>query len=111
MKPLSCHRRATAKPNSFEFGTAVARLLEQALITKEAYWSAQLYSLAPFGLNKRQEFHSKKRINYNQRRGNSKIWRHPNLVVQRSQPRIFLALLALGNLGGPHVGIYYNAVV
>jgi len=39
--------------------------IEKLLITKEAYWSAQLFSLAPFGLNKRQEFHSKKRINYN----------------------------------------------
>ena len=33
LKPLPCHRRATAKPNSFEFGTAVARRLEQALVT------------------------------------------------------------------------------
>ena len=39
--------------------------IEKLLITKEAYWRAQLFSLAPFGLNKRQEFHSKKRINYN----------------------------------------------
>ena len=39
--------------------------IEKLLITKEAYWSAQLFSLAPFGLNRRQEFHSKKRINYN----------------------------------------------
>ena len=29
------------------------------LITKEAYWSGQLFSLAPFGLNKRQEFTQK----------------------------------------------------
>ena len=34
--------------------------IEKLLITKEAYWSAQLFSLAPFGLNKCQEFHSKK---------------------------------------------------
>ena len=39
--------------------------IEKLLITKEAYWSAQLFSLAPFGLNKRQEFYSKKRINFN----------------------------------------------
>jgi len=39
--------------------------IEKLLITKEAYWSAQLFSLAPFGLNKCQEFHSKKRINFN----------------------------------------------
>ena len=42
-----------------------SRDIEKLLITKEAYWSSQLFSLAPFGLNKRQEFHSKKRINYN----------------------------------------------
>ena len=35
--------------------------IEKLLITKEAYWSAQLFSLAPFGLNRRQEFHSKKK--------------------------------------------------
>jgi len=39
--------------------------MDKLLITKEAYWSAQLFSLAPFGLNKRQEFHLKNRINYN----------------------------------------------
>ena len=37
---------------------------ENLLITKEAYWSAQLFSLSHFGLNKRQEFHSKNRIHY-----------------------------------------------
>ena len=35
---------------------------DKLLITKEAYWSAQLFCLAPFGLNKRQEFHAKNRI-------------------------------------------------
>ena len=35
--------------------------IEKFLITKEEYWSAQLFSLAPFGLNKRQEFHSEKK--------------------------------------------------
>ena len=39
--------------------------IDKLLITREAYWSAQLFSLAPFGLNKRQEFYSKNRINYN----------------------------------------------
>jgi len=39
--------------------------IDKLLITKEAYWSSQSFSLAPFGLNKRQEFHSKNRINYN----------------------------------------------
>ena len=33
-------------------------------ITKEAYWRGQLFSLFPYGLNKRQEFYSKKRMNY-----------------------------------------------
>ena len=37
---------------------------DKLLITKEAYWSAQLFSLAPFGLNKRQEFYPKNRIYY-----------------------------------------------
>jgi len=35
---------------------------EKLLIAKEAYWSAQLFSLFPYGLNRRQEFHSKKCI-------------------------------------------------
>ena len=39
--------------------------IDRFLITKEAYWSAQLFSLAPHGLNKRKEFHSKNRICYN----------------------------------------------
>ena len=34
--------------------------IDKLLITRGAYWSQQLFSLAPFGLNKRQEFHSKK---------------------------------------------------
>ena len=39
---------------------SAAENLDRLLITKEAYWSAQLFSLPPYGLNKRQEFHSKK---------------------------------------------------
>ena len=39
--------------------------IDRLLITKEAYWSAQLFSLAPHGLNKTKEFHSKNRICYN----------------------------------------------
>ena len=35
--------------------------IDRLLITKEAYWSAQLFSLAPYGLNKRKEFHSENR--------------------------------------------------
>ena len=30
--------------------------IDRLLITKEAYWSAQLFSLAPHGLNKRKDF-------------------------------------------------------
>ena len=37
---------------------------EKLPITKEAYWSAQLFSPSPYGLNKRQEFHSKNRVHY-----------------------------------------------
>ena len=39
--------------------------IDRLLITEEAYWSAQLLTLAPHGLNKRQEFHSKNRIHFN----------------------------------------------
>ena len=39
--------------------------IDKLLITKEAYWSAQLFTLAPYGLNERQEFHSKNRIHFN----------------------------------------------
>ena len=35
---------------------------EKLLITKKAYWSVQLISLSPFGLNKRQELHSKNQM-------------------------------------------------
>jgi len=31
--------------------------IDRPLITKEAYWSAQLFSLAPHGINKTKEFH------------------------------------------------------
>ena len=47
-----------------KFKQARPKNTEHLLITKEAYWSAQLFSLSPFGLNKRQEFHSKNRIHY-----------------------------------------------
>ena len=39
--------------------------INRLLITKEAYWSAHLFSLVTHGLNKRKEFHSKNRICYN----------------------------------------------
>ena len=44
--------------------TITSENTDNLLITKEAYWSAQLFTLSPFGLNKRQEFHSKNRIHY-----------------------------------------------
>jgi len=34
-------------------------LTDMLLITKEAYWSAHLFSRSPFELNKKHEFHSK----------------------------------------------------
>ena len=37
---------------------------ERKLLNREIYWTAQLYTLQPHGLNKRQEIHSKKRISY-----------------------------------------------
>ena len=54
---FQCIDQAQAHNNSEE--------IERLLITKEAYWSAQLFSLEPYGLNKRREFHSKNRICYN----------------------------------------------
>ena len=39
--------------------------LDQLLLTREAYWTAQLFTLNPHGLNKRREFKSIHRINYN----------------------------------------------
>ena len=36
--------------------------LDDILLTREEYWAAQLRTLQPFGLNKRCEFPSKKRI-------------------------------------------------
>ena len=36
-------------------------IMDKLLITKEAYWSAQLFSLTPYGLNKRQEFSFQKK--------------------------------------------------
>ena len=38
--------------------------LEQLLVTREAYWTAQLFTLNPHVLNKRREFRSRHRINY-----------------------------------------------
>ena len=38
---------------------------DSILLSREAFWSSQLCTLSPHGLNKRQEFNSKKRIRYN----------------------------------------------
>lgn len=45
--------------------TCVDHNIDQVLINREAYWTAQLFTLNPFGLNKRQERKSKNRIQYN----------------------------------------------
>ena len=42
----------------------VVNTTDKRLLTREAYWSAQLCTLKPYGLNKRCEFRSKNRINY-----------------------------------------------
>ena len=39
--------------------------IDKLFVTKEAHWSAQLFTLAPHGLGKMQEFHSKNRIHFN----------------------------------------------
>ena len=39
--------------------------IDERLLTREAYWSAQLYTLQPYGLNKRSEFSSRNRIKDN----------------------------------------------
>ena len=54
---FQCSDQVQAPNNSDE--------IDRLLVTKEAYWSAQLFSLAAHGLNKRKEFHSRNRICYN----------------------------------------------
>ena len=39
--------------------------IHKLLLTREAYWTAQLCTLNPHGLNKRREFRSKNRVSYN----------------------------------------------
>ena len=39
--------------------------IDVALTNREAYWIAQLFTQAPFGLNKRNEQKSRNRIQYN----------------------------------------------
>ena len=40
--------------------------LDDRLLTREAYWNAQLSTLQPYGLNKRSEFNSRNRIRCNE---------------------------------------------
>ena len=54
--------------NDFEF-FVIERILavnntDKILLTREAFWSAQLYTLTPHELNKRQEFNASKRIRF-----------------------------------------------
>ena len=39
--------------------------VDKRLLTREAFWCSQLGTLQPYGLNKRSEFNSKNRIEYN----------------------------------------------
>ena len=39
--------------------------IDRLLLTREAYWTAQLCTLNPHGPNKRREFKSKNRVRYN----------------------------------------------
>ena len=39
--------------------------LDELLLTREAYCMTQLFTRNPHGLNKRREFRSKNRVNYN----------------------------------------------
>ena len=39
--------------------------IDRLLLTREAYWTAQLRTRKPHGLNKRREFRSKNRVLYN----------------------------------------------
>ena len=43
----------------------VAAYIDKLLLTREAYWTSQLFTLSPHGLNKRREFRSKNRVRYN----------------------------------------------
>lgn len=45
--------------------TSANNNLDNALIKREAYWTAQLFTLLPHGLNKRREYKSKNRIHFN----------------------------------------------
>ena len=39
--------------------------MDKVLLTREAFWCAQLCTLQPYGLDKRSEFNSKNRIRFN----------------------------------------------
>ena len=38
--------------------------LEGKLLAREAYWTAQLFTVKPYAINKSYELKSKKRVNY-----------------------------------------------
>ena len=42
-----------------------AAYIDRLFLTREAYWTAQLCTVNPHGLNKRREFRSKNRVRYN----------------------------------------------
>ena len=42
-----------------------AAYIDGLLLTREAYWTAQLCTLSPHGINKRRVFRSKNRVRYN----------------------------------------------
>ena len=42
-----------------------AAYIDKLLLTREAYWTSQPFTLYPHGLNKRREFISKNRVRYN----------------------------------------------
>ena len=39
--------------------------IDKLLLTREAYWTSQLFTLHPHGRNKRRESRSKNRVRYN----------------------------------------------
>ena len=66
--------------------------LQQLLLTRDAYWTLQLFSLHPHGLNKRREFKSKNRICYNRL---ISFYCSPNFPRIYSRHSITVELLAI----------------
>ena len=48
----------------FNVNSETDKDLEGKLLAREAYWIAQLFTLKPYDINKRNELRSKKRVNY-----------------------------------------------